>query len=163
MNLQINTFKCFYFHWSSQCTSHVYIHGYYFISAIAYTNLAYGRPTRQSTSHENYPSFFATDGIIYKADIGFTHTNAANDPCPWWTVDLGQIYRPEEIIIANRYYRNSNLCKLIYFTTPKHKSADVHVNVPYNVHLELFYSPVCMCTAVIYRCYACFSLHSVCF
>ncbi|XP_038061681.1 deleted in malignant brain tumors 1 protein-like [Patiria miniata] len=46
-----------------------------------------GRPTAQSTSHDQYPGEFAVDG-----DINTFSVTEPNDQHPWWRVDLGSEY-----------------------------------------------------------------------
>lgn len=67
------------------------------------TNIALGKPAKQSTTQIEYNAEYAVDGNL-GTDVGLdkcAHT-ADRDTNPWWRVDLEAVYSITSVRILNR-------------------------------------------------------------
>ncbi|VDI61445.1 Hypothetical predicted protein [Mytilus galloprovincialis] len=69
-------------------------------------NIAFGKPTKQSTTASSWTSERAVDGnsITWSAP-GFyecTHSNTSTSELNWWAVDLGRHYKVTHVVIYGR-------------------------------------------------------------
>ncbi|XP_069128413.1 multiple epidermal growth factor-like domains protein 10 [Argopecten irradians] len=73
-------------------------------------NLAYGKPTRQSTTYSIYGAYKAVDGVIskdFEPPGSCTHTDPnGRHPEAWWQVDLGTVQLIRTINIVYRQLYN---------------------------------------------------------
>jgi len=65
-------------------------------------NLAYNKPTDQSSTDEGGNSNRAVDGKIIRDYGSGSCTHTLNEKSPWWRVDLGQVEPVSEVYVVNR-------------------------------------------------------------
>ena len=64
------------------------------------SNIAFLKPTSQSSTFNNLYASKAVDGHRVPKDLTCTQTKAENNP--WWRVDLGRVEPVAEVNIPNR-------------------------------------------------------------
>lgn len=87
----------------------VFLNAFYnlvYPSSVSATNIAFGKPTMQSTTRFSYNSDLAVDGnfITWSPDgyeCTHTYTLPTND-LSWWVVDLGSQYVVTNVVIYGR-------------------------------------------------------------
>ncbi len=65
-------------------------------------NLAFGKPTNQSSTHRDYKSRLAVDGVRYRNIDGNSCSHTKPKIGSWWQVDLGTVYDIRHVVITNR-------------------------------------------------------------
>ena len=65
-------------------------------------NLAFMKPTTQSSTLGSYASKNAVDGNRGTSIGTCTHTDDSGSTNPWWRVDLGRVEPVSELFIVNR-------------------------------------------------------------
>jgi len=66
------------------------------------TNLALGKPTKQSTTYKTYSSSKAVDGKKSNVLRENSCAHTMGQKGAWWQVDLGAVYEIRQVVIINR-------------------------------------------------------------